>query len=247
MENYKINIVHLYPKLLNLYGDKGNISCLCKRLMWRGIEAEVKTYSENDGKIDFENADIILLGGGNDREMEIVRTLLLEQKEELSEYVEKGKTLLAFCGGFEVLGKFLYLGGEKTEGLGILDMYTEYSDNKKRFTGDVLMECSGISEKIVGFENHISRIQIGKHAPLGRIICGNGNNGEDKTEGVIYKNLVGTSLHGPLFPKNPKLCDRILLNCLKQKYGNFEELQPIDDGLEILANEYMANVLTGTR
>ncbi len=239
MSNYKIKIVHLYPNLLNLYGDKGNIECMKKRLQWRDIDAEVEKICD-EVPIDFDNADIIFLGGGTEKEMKIVAERLLAQKDSFVQFAENGGTIIGVCEGFELLGNSLYIGGEKFEGLGVLDIYTDNTADNSRFTGDVILECDKVSQSVVGFENHSTKTYIGNLAPLGKVIKGRGNDGTSGFEGAIYKNVTGTHLHGPLFPKNPKLCDRILLNCLKHKYQDFQELTPIDDGLEELANQYIA-------
>ena len=141
------------------------------------------------------------------------------------------------CGGYQLLGEYYKLENETIEGLGILDIYTV--QGKGRLIGNIVLD-SDIAGKIVGFENHGGRTYIGKHTPLGRVLYGNGNSDDCGYEGVIYKNVVATYLHGPLFPKNPKLCDYVLANALKKKYPEFTELSPLDDTLEITANNYIA-------
>ena len=156
MNNYKITIVHLYPDLLNLYGDKGNIECLRKRLNWRNIDTEVILYTAENENFDFSAADIIFLGGGSDREMEIVCESLKSKKEELSDFIEAGGTFIALCGGYPMLGEY-YQTSEKTiEGLGILNIKTDFLDGN-RVTGNVILECDNISHPIVGFENHVGK------------------------------------------------------------------------------------------
>lgn len=241
MSKYKIVITHLFPELLNLYGDKGNIAALRKRLEWRGIEAEVIMHTAELGRIDFSATDIIFLGGGSDREEEIVLGKLMEQKQELKDFVEGGGSVAAICGGFPMLGKSLYINNKQCQGLGILDIKTEAATSQKRLMGDVILKCDGLNSKVVGFENHQSRTAIGSHTPLGKLVKGNGCDGESVYEGVIYKNVLATYLHGPIFPKNPELCDRFLLNCLKNKYPGFKDFPHIDDGLEELANTYIVN------
>ncbi len=236
--DYELNIVHLYPDLLNLYGDKGNIECLRKRLLWRGIGANLEKCTNENNYIDFKNTDIIFVGGGSDREQEIVCNRLLEKKTELTAFVENGGTLIAVCGGYQLLGKYYQTPDSKIEGLGILDIYTDSIKGDKRLIGNVVIE-NETAGKIVGFENHGGRTEIGSHSPLGRVISGFGNNGKSGYEGVVYKNLIGTYLHGPLLPKNPKLCDMILLRALKHKYPDFHLLSPLDDTLENTANEYI--------
>ncbi len=236
---YSINILHLYPDLLNLYGDKGNIECLRKRLEWRDIEADVRVCTANEGELDVENADIIFLGGGADREIEAVAKRLMPKKQEFKDYVENGGVMLALCSGFPLVGQSIETDGKITEGLGILDITTKSDTKKQRLTGNVVLECDGIKNKVIGFENHGSRTDIGCHTPFGKVIKGFGNDGQSGFEGVAYKNLTGTYLHGPLLPKNPELCDRVLLNALKRKYKDFGELSPLEDSPEIIANEYM--------
>ena len=235
----KLTIGHLYPDLLNLYGDRGNIQCFRKRLEWRGIEAEVIPFLSGDA-IDFSKLDIILLGGGSDREQEIVCSLLLEKKEELKAYVENGGVLVAVCGGYQLLGKYYKTANTKIEGLGILDIYTDAGDT--RLISNVVLECEKFDQPIVGFENHAGRTYIGEnHTPLGKVKFGNGNTGDSGYEGVIYKNVIATYLHGPLLPKNPQLCDYILECALKRKYDDFDGLKPLDDELENKANKYIAD------
>ena len=235
----RINILHLYPDLLNLYGDKGNIECLRKRLLWRGIDARVITHTCDDRDFDLSDIDIVFVGGGSDREQKIVCTRLLEHKRQLKEYVEDNGVLTAVCGGYQLLGRYYKLEDETIEGLGILDIYTE--QGKGRLIGNIVLEADFINQKIVGFENHGGRTYIGSHKPLGKVLYGNGNADNAGAEGVLYKNVVATYLHGPLFPKNPKLCDYVLTNALKRKYPEFKELSPLDDELENIANGYIVN------
>lgn len=238
-DNMNIKIVHLYPDLLNLYGDRGNIACLKKRLEWRGIGAEVIRYTCEDESFRLPDADIIFIGGGSDREQKIVCSKLLRHKDELKEYVENNGVLAAVCGGYQLLGRYYKLEDETIEGLDILDIYTE--QGKKRLIGNVILQSDYTGGKIVGFENHGGRTYIGNHTPLGKVVYGNGNDDKSGYEGVVYKNTVATYLHGPLLPKNPQLCDILLSNALRKKYSGFKELLPIDDGLEIIAAEYIVN------
>lgn len=234
-----IKILHLYPDLLNLYGDKGNIECMRKRLIWRGIDAEIVTYTCDDTGFDLTDVDIVFIGGGSDREQKIVCHRLLEHKDALKEYVESGGALVAVCGGYQLLGKYYKLEDETIEGLDILDIYTE--QGKKRLIGNIVLEADFMDEKIVGFENHGGRTHIGNHTPLGRVLYGYGNDEKTGSEGVVYKNVVATYLHGPLLPKNPGLCDYILTNAIKRKNPEFEGLSSLDDELEKTANQYIVN------
>ncbi len=235
----KIKILHLFPDLLNLYGDKGNIECMRKRLVWRGIEAEVITHTCLDKKLDLSDIDIVFIGGGSDREQKIVCDKLLAYKKELKDYVENNGTLVAVCGGYQLLGKYYKLQDKTIEDLGILDIFTE--QGKKRLIGNIVLESELIDDKIVGFENHGGRTYIGRHTPLGKVVYGYGNDEKTGYEGVVYKNVVATYLHGPLLPKNPALCDYILTNAVRRKKSGFIALEPLEDALEKTANEYIVN------
>ena len=232
----KLTIGHLYPNLLNLYGDRGNVMCLQKRLQWRGIEGEIISLA-GGSTIDFERMDILLLGGGSDREQELVCGYLQEIRKEFKEWVEAGGALLAVCGGYQLLGN--YYRTEKTviEGLGILDIYTEWKP--KRLVGDIILDSPLFQNPVVGFENHGGRTYIGGYTPFGKVHSGYGNTEEGQEEGVVYRNCIGTYLHGPLLPKNPEVCDYLLERALQRKYGRGTALQPLPDELEHLANEYI--------
>ncbi len=240
MTEYSIKIIHLFPNLLNLYGDKGNIECMKKRLAWRGIDVEFAEHHD-ETPINFDGADVIFLGGGTERELKIVAKRLSLQKDDFVRFAENGGTIVGVCEGYELLGKSTCIGGELCEGLGVLDIYTELLPEDTRFTGDVIIQCDKNIDKVVGFENHFTKTNIGNHTPLGKVIKGMGNDGASGFEGIVYKNVYGTHLHGPLFPKNPKLCDRILFNALKTKYSDFDYLKPLDDTIEEMANNYMVN------
>lgn len=226
----KINILHMYPDLLNLYGDKGNIATLIHRLKWRGIDAEVITVNVGDA-VSLDDVDIIFLGGGSDREEETVREELLKIKDKLISYVENNGVLLAVCGGLQMLGKCIKTENGEEECLGICDFYTQIEKN--RIIGNVVLETELFAEKIVGFKNCSGKI-VGNNTPLGKTV-------EGENEGILYKNVFGTYLHGPLLPKNPVLCDLILGKALEKKYPEFEILEPLNDELESLANEYIVS------
>lgn len=233
----KLTIGHLYPDLLNLYGDRGNIQCFCKRLQWRGIDCEVIPYLSGD-TVDFENLDIVFLGGGSDREQEIVCQYLMNIRESFHHYIEDNGVVLAVCGGYQLLGKYYQTDSKKIEGLSILDITSEW--NQPRLIGNIILNSPLSSRPVVGFENHAGRTDIGSYTPFGSVVRGHGNNGTSGHEGVIYKNLVGTYLHGPLLPKNPEICDYLLSCALKRKYGEEIELTPLEDTLEYSANKFMA-------
>lgn len=231
----KINIVHLYPDLLNLYGDRGNIATLEYRAKKRGIEVTVQKIGLDD-KIDFDSADIIYLGGGSEKEQKIVCESLAKSKDQLKDYIENGGCMLAVCSGYEILGKYCKMQVETLNCLDILDIYTEYSEI--RLIGNVVLNSELLASTVVGFENHGGRTYTGDYEPLGTVQSGYGNNGEDKKEGVVYKNTIATYIHGPLLPKNPALADHIITSALSKKYDENITLEPIDDSIENMAHEY---------
>ncbi|AUN16529.1 glutamine amidotransferase [Clostridium botulinum] len=236
----ELSICHLYPDLLNVYGDIGNILVLKYRAEQRGIKINVSNVSIKDS-FPINKYDIALFGGGQDYEQSIVSKDMVEtKKDDLTEYIEKGKVLLAICGGYQLLGKYYTTPeGEKLDGLDILDIYTEGGDI--RFIGNTVIKNEEFNETYVGFENHSGRTYIGNLKPLGKVIAGYGNNGEDQEEGCIYKNTFCTYFHGSLLSKNPELADRLLSTALKNKYGDEIELEPLDDNLEFKAKEFIVN------
>ena len=237
MAEKQITIGHLYPDLLNLYGDRGNIACMMQRCKWRGIEAKTVEFELED-EVDFSKLDIVLLGGGSDREQQIVCKKLQTIKDQFKEYVENGGGVIAVCGGYQLLGTHYKTESEVLEGLGILDIYTEQGED--RLIDNIILESELSSTPVVGFENHGGRTYINDNKPFGKVLCGYGNDKESGYEGVIYKNVIGTYLHGPLLPKNPEICDWLIARALEKKYGECE-LSPLEDKEENLANEYMRN------
>ena len=233
-----MKIAHLYPDLLNLYGDRGNIICLQKRCEWRGIEVEVSEYQLHD-ELRLDDVDILFLGGGSDREQKIVAERLQDYKNEIHAYVENNGVMLAICGGYQLIGHYYQADGEEIKGLSLIDAYTV--SGKNRLIGNVVIDSEIVDDSIVGFENHAGRSHIGTHTPLGKVSYGFGNNFEDGTEGVVYKNIIGTYLHGPLLPKNPKLADLILQKALRRKHFESIILSELDDTVESRGHEYIAN------
>ncbi|MFR5172247.1 MAG: type 1 glutamine amidotransferase [Clostridium paraputrificum] len=235
----ELNICHLYPDLLNVYGDVGNILVLKHRAEERGIKVNVVDVSLND-KFNKDEIDIVFFGGGQDYEQSIVSEDLKNNKEEvLRQYIEEDKVLLAICGGYQLLGKhYISPNGEKLQGLGILDIYTE--GGEKRLIGNTVIYNEDFDETYVGFENHSGRTFINGLKPLGKCIHGYGNNGEDGYEGCIYKNTFCTYFHGSLLSKNPELADRFLMIALEKKYGSVE-LKKLDDTFELKAKEHIIN------
>ena len=239
----KLTIGHLYPDLLNLYGDRGNIQCMKKRCEWRGIDVEIREYQLTD-PIDFSGLDIVLLGGGSDREQQIVCTTLQNIRDDMKAYVEDGGSVIAVGGGYQLLGHYYETGEGKMKGLSLVDLYTK--QGSPRLISNVVLKSEDFPYEITGFENHGGRTWIGENRPFGRVVFGYGNNGEDKMEGILYKNVVGTYLHGPLLPKNPHVCDYLLRNAMNRKYGR-TDLAPLDDSQEMEANQYIKNRFSGSK
>ena len=232
----KLTIGHLYPDLLNLYGDRGNIQCFRKRLNWRGIEAEVIPVLSGDN-IDFSKLDIVLLGGGSDREQELVCGYLKEIRKDFKEYVEDNGVVLAVCGGYQLLGKYYKTDKKMIEGLGILDITTEWEP--ERLIRNIILNSPLFDTPVVGFENHGGRTYLNGNKPFGKVLYGAGNDGKSGYEGVVYKNVIGTYLHGPLLPKNPQVSDYLIRKALERKYGGEVILTSLDDSQEKEANDYI--------
>lgn len=247
---FEINICHLYPDLLNLYGDRGNIIALKQRAQWRGISANVTNITLGDSFAP-ENYDIIFLGGGQDYEQQIIQDDVLEKKgNEIRNAIENNKVFLCICGGYQLLGKYYKTwDGKDIEFLGALDLWTV--GGKERMIGNIVIECEflkneGFDGRIVGFENHSGRTYLGSGIkPLGKVIKGNGNNGEDGYEGAVYKNVYCSYSHGSLLPKNPAFTDHLLTLALKEKYPDFDSLVPLDDQFEQLARISMMKRIVG--
>ncbi len=224
----KIKIIHLYPDEMNLYGDGGNVLCLYKRLLWRGYKVDVTSVGIGDKINDF---DILFIGGGQDKEMNVISRDLKLKSDMLCYSVRQGKVILGICGGFQILGEYYETSDKNRMNLtGALPFYTLSGVN--RFVGNIVVETP--FGKIVGFENHAGRTFLDNNLnKLGRVVCGYGNNGKDLTEGVLYKNTFGTYLHGPVLPKNPKFADEII------KRATESDLLPLDDDLENKCNNFL--------
>jgi hypothetical protein len=234
----ELNVCHLYPDLLNLYGDRGNVMAFKQRCSWRGIN--INLFEVNLGEqINFKEMDFLFLGGGSDREQNLIAADLTQRTRDLKEAIEDGLVVLAICGGYQLLGKYYRtLDGKIISGLELLDFYTEAG--LKRFTGNIVIEV--ILEdniiQVVGFENHAGRTFLGQIYPLGRVLSGYGNNGKDNKEGVRYKNVFCSYLHGPLLPKNPMLADYLIATALKRR-GQSYKLDFLNDSLELAAQKSM--------
>lgn len=239
----ELNICHLYPDILNLYGDRGNILCMQKRLAWRGIGVTVTGVSIGQA-LEASAYDLLFVGGGQDFEQEVLLSDLAGAKTgELKSAIEDGLPVLAICGGYQMLGQYYKTwDGAQCDFTGALDLYTIGS--KERMIGNYMFTCDELNCEIVGFENHSGKTYLGDGVkPMGKVLAGFGNNGEDGSEGARYKNVFGTYSHGSLLPKNPTLADHILKVALERKYGE-ADLAPLDDTLETAAHNYMKNRLT---
>jgi lipid II isoglutaminyl synthase (glutamine-hydrolysing) len=235
----ELRLLALYPEQMNIYADRGNILFLQRRCEWRGIEFSHATAGPGE-RFDPGAHDFVYLGGGQDRDQRAVATDMVESKREsLAEAADDGAVVLAVCGGYQLLGYSYQLDRERLPGLGLVNLETVRSPGP-RLIGNVAIEVDlGAGPRILaGFENHGGRTHLGEEAqPLGRVIKGFGNNGEDGFEGVQRGNLIGTYLHGPLLPKNAWLADHLIALALERRYGTRPQLEFLDDSLERAAHE----------
>ena len=242
----ELNICHLYPDILNLYGDRGNIITMKRRLEGRGIKVNIDECSIGQ-PLNADKYDIFFIGGGQDFEQEVLlRDLSSGKAQDIRTAVEEEKTFLAICGGYQMLGEYYKTwDGVQLDFIGAIGVYTIGA--KERMIGNYMFRTTPESGDtvVVGFENHSGKTYLSEQvAPLGMMLSGNGNNGEDKTEGARYKNVFGTYSHGSLLPKNPVLCDFILQTALNHRYDGAEPLAPLDDTLELNAHRYMQERLS---
>ena len=241
----KLIIGWLYPELMNIYGDRGNIIVLKKRCELRKIETEVKELNVGFNVKELENCDLLLMGGAQDKQQQVVAEDLIKKRKTLLKLIEKGVPGIYICGAYQFLGKYYKeANGNLLKGLDIFDLYTENpGETKKRLIGNIAVKSE--FGTLIGFENHGGRTYLGKSLkPLGNVISGFGNNGNDKTEGAIYKNSIGTYLHGPILPKNPELADYLISLALKNKYKKDFKLKKLDDELEQNARKVIAKRLS---
>lgn len=213
----ELAVCHLYGNLLNTYGDNGNLLMLNHRAKQMGIHLNTEIISLKDD-FDPKKYDLVFFGGGQDYEQLIVSRDIQSKKAALTEYIEAGGVTLAICGGYQLLGHYyMDASGNKIDGIGALDHYTLSQDNS-RFIGDIIIKNEEFDETYVGFENHNGMTFLGKgEKPLGVVQQGKGNNGEDKTEGAIYKQTYCSYFHGPLLVKNAILADRLLHAAMDRK------------------------------
>ncbi|MBQ2828433.1 MAG: glutamine amidotransferase [Clostridia bacterium] len=238
----ELKICYLYPDVLNLFSDGGNITCIQKRLEWRNMKADVTRISLGE-KLNVNDYDMFFIGGGQDFEQGVhLSDLMGEKASEIRKAVEDEKVFLAVDTGFELLGNYYKASnGTQYDLVGALNIHTE--TGKERFIGNFCFENEEMG-KIVGFENHAGRTYLGDGVkPLGKVLSGNGNNGTDGTEGARYKNVFATYAHGAVLPKNPAFADFIIKTALERKYGREIELSVLDDTTEMNANKYMVSRL----
>ena len=240
----KLRLAHLYPRLMNIYGDRGNIMCLKRRCELRGIEFEAEALEPGD-RLQPKDVDIVFIGGAQDREQRLVAEDMLKTKAKaLKDAAERGTAVLAVCGGYQLMGKFYRSAdGAELPGAGVLDIWTAHpGPDAKRFIGNVVARWEGTT--LAGFENHGGRTYLGAGVkPLAEIVSGYGNNGEDGTEGAVYRNVYGTYLHGSLLPKNPAFADFLIETALRRKHKDLR-LAGLDDRIETAAHAEAVRLAT---
>lgn len=244
----QLTIAHLYPDLMNLYGDRGNLLCLKKRIEWYGHNCVIENLGLQN-EMDFANYDMIFMGGGSDREQGLVYQDLLRKGSYLRDQIEAGLPVLCICGAYQLLGlSYIAADGQEMDGLKLFKFRTVAGD--PRLIGNVLIETNINSRTVtvVGFENHGGRtiFEDGSLQPFGQVVKGYGNNGHDGREGLLYRNLVGTYLHGPLLPKNPAIAD-FFISAMSQRKGLHLD-NSFDDTIEQYAhNQVKDRLLSPTR
>lgn len=253
-EQIELTIGWLYPALMSTYGDRGNVICLKRRCEWRGYIVKVIPLDQNATATDLQQVDLIVGGGAQDRQQEIVmRDLRGAKAETLREKIDSGTPGVFTCGAPQLLGHYYEPAlGQRIEGLGLFDFVSIHPGiNARRCIGNLVIEVTatrlapeleamiGAKPYIIGFENHGGRTKLGSVEALGRVIQGLGNNGEDGTEGAFYQNAIATYSHGPVLPKNPFLADWLIQTAIRQKYQQLISLPPLDDTLATQAREAM--------
>jgi len=250
----KIVIGWLYPTLMSTYGDRGNVICLQRRCQWRNIEVEIVPFKRESEAAELERVDIIVGGGAQDRQQEIVMRDLQGAKADVLRNKLTGGTPGVFtCGSPQLLGHYYEPGeGKRIEGLGLLDMVSKHPGvEAQRCIGNLAFEITAtplateleamLGEKpvVVGFENHGGRTYLQDVQPLGKVIKGHGNNSEDGTAGAFYQNAIATYAHGPLLPKNQFVADWLIKTALQEKYATEITLDPLDDSFAIAGRKTM--------
>ncbi|MDJ0732474.1 MAG: type 1 glutamine amidotransferase [Nostocaceae cyanobacterium] len=254
-QQLELNIGWLYPRLMSTYGDRGNVIVIERRSLWRGFNVNIIPLDQNATDTDIRGVDVIVGGGAQDRQQEIVmRDLQGAKAEAMREKLENGTPGVFTCGSPQLLGHYYEPGlGQRIEGLGILDLVSVHpGENTRRCIGNLVIEVTasrlakelkemldGATPYLIGFENHGGRTRLGKVEALGKVVYGLGNNGEDGTEGAFYQNAIATYSHGPLLPKNPFVADWLIKTALQLKYQQEISLSPLDDTLAMQGREAM--------
>ena len=231
MNNKIISLLHLYPRDMNIYGDWGNVLTLKRRLEWHGYKPKLLAY--NPGDTFPKNVDLIVGGGGQDAGQDKVHTDLLSIGGTLHDLARADVPMLVICGMYQLFGKFFKAqDGHIIEGIGLLNIETHAGP--ERIIGNIVVKSHEFGD-IIGYENHSGQTFLGKDvSPLGRVIKGGGNNGQDATEGARYHSVIATYLHGSLLPKNPKITDYLIEKAAVRRYGEFTPTV-IDDRFADLA------------
>ena len=230
----ELRIAHLYAHFLNIYGDRGNIIALSQRARWRQVEVKVDAIDLGQ-EIDPDFYDFYFVGGGQDKQQIVIAEDLRKKEKQIKEAIGNGAVILSVCGGYQLLGHYYKPHeGPELKGISLVDAYTVAGN--RRMIGNVLVKRDDATT-LVGFENHSGKTFLGKGvSALGKAIVGNGNNGEDKLEGLAQGTVYGTYLHGSLLPKNPGFADQLLSQALARRYGP-QHLQPLDDHFENQAHK----------
>lgn len=233
MNKKPITILHLYPKEMNIYGDWGNVLTLQRRLEWHGYAPKIVEH--HPGKPFPKNVDIVVGGGGQDSGQAVVQKDLLAISDTLHALADDGTPMLVICGLYQLFGRFFKTSeGTTIQGIGIFKAETH--GGRKRLIGNTIVSSHKFGD-LMGYENHSGLTLLDNDQPaLGRIIKGKGNNGEDTTEGAVYKNVYGSYLHGSLLPKNPALADELIRVAVTKRYGSFKPNE-IDDTFATYARE----------
>ena len=247
-ERTPIVIAHMFPDLLNLYGDGGNVRILSERLAWRGIPVQVKRVEYGES-VDLGDVDLVFLGGGPDREQKLASAELMRMKDELAAYVEEDGPVLAICGGYQILGKTWLLGDEEVPGLDIVGIETRRpGTSADRLIDNIVLSSPLATHPVVGYENHAGRTYLVEGVkPFGAVVSsvGHGNNDADKADGALCRKVLGTYLHGPLLSKNPEIADWLLAAACERHARRTGESAPalarLDDAEELAANAFMAD------